>query len=64
MKAVISNNEGFKHFVEVQEVSSPIGYTHLKFSTEWDGALRDGGEQTKFEVFLTPQQRANLKDLL
>jgi hypothetical protein len=64
MKTIISNNDGFKYLVEVNKISNPAGYTHLKFSTEWDGARRDGSEQKKFEIFLTGQQLANLKDLL
>jgi len=64
MKAVISNNEGYKYLVEVKELDHPNGYTHVKFSTEWDSARRNGSEQIKFELFLTEQQRANLKDLL
>ncbi len=64
MKATISDNDGFKYLVEVKEVDYPKGYTHVKFSTQWDGATRDSSEQKKFELFLTEQQRANLKDLL
>jgi hypothetical protein len=64
MKTIISNNDGFKYLVEVKEVDSPKGYTKLCFTTEWDHARRDGSEQKKFEIFLTSQQRANLKDLL
>jgi hypothetical protein len=64
MKTVISNNNGFKYLVEVKEIEYPKGNTHLKFTTEWDGARRDGSEQKKFEIFLTEQQRANLKDIL
>lgn len=64
MKTVISNNDGFKYLVEVSNISTPDGYTHLKFSTEWDGARRNGSEQKKFEIFLTGQQLANLKDML
>lgn len=64
MKTVISNNEGFKYLVEISNISTPIGYTHLKFSTECDDALHNGSEQAKFEMFLTEQQLANLKDML
>ena len=64
MKTIISNNDGFKYIVEIKEVEKPQGYTKLTFSTEWDHARRDGSEQKQFEVFLTAQQRANLKDLL
>jgi hypothetical protein len=64
MKTVISSNEGYKYLVEAKKVSYPDGYTHLKFLTEWDGARKDGSEQTRFEIFLTDQQLANLKDIL
>jgi len=64
MKTVISNNDGFKHIVELKEIEHPTGYSLLKFSTEWDYARRDGSEQKKFEIFLTAQERINLKNLL
>lgn len=64
MKSTILDNDGYRYLVEINEIDRPNGYTHIKFSTEWDGARRDGSEQTKFEIFLTEQQRANLKDLL
>ena len=64
MKSTIIDNDGYRYLVEVKEIDHPNGYTHVKFSTERDGATRDGSEQKKFELFLTEQQRANLKDLL
>ena len=64
MKTIISNNDGFKYIVEIDKMSFPEGYTKLAFSTEWDHARRDGSEQKQFEIFLTEQQLANLKDLL
>jgi hypothetical protein len=64
MKSTIINNDGYRYLVEVREIDRPKGYIHVKFSTEWDGARRDGSEQKQFEIFLSAQQLANLKDLL
>jgi hypothetical protein len=64
MKTVISNNEGYKYLVEIREVEYPKGHTHLTFLAECDNVRQNGGEQKKFEIFLTEQQLANLKDIL
>lgn len=64
MKAIIVNTDQVKHIVQVQQIKTPAGYTHLKFSTQSDRKPCDHNEQTKFEMFLTQQQLANLKDLL
>jgi len=64
MKSTIIDNDGYRYLVEINEINHPKSYTHLKFSTEWDGARRDGNEQKQFEMFLSPIQLANLKDLL
>jgi hypothetical protein len=63
MKTTIIENDGYRYLVEVGDIKNPRGYTHIKFITEWDDARQDG-EQKQFELFLTEQQRANLKDLL
>lgn len=64
MKTVISNNDGFKHIVELRKVAKPEGHTQVRFLTEWDNARRDGSEQVQFEILLSPDQLKNLKDLL
>ncbi len=64
MKTVISGTDGFKTIVEVKSVQRPAGYSELKFSTEWDGARRDGSEQVQYRLLLSPSQLKNLKDLL
>ena len=64
MKTIISEVDGFKTIVELKPVSTPAGYTELKFSTEWDRARRDGSEQVKYRLLLNQQQLKNLKDIL
>jgi hypothetical protein len=64
MKTIISENDGFKTLVEIKSVIHPAGYSELKFSTEWDGARRDGSEQIQYRLLLSPLQLKNLKDLL
>ena len=64
MKTVISETDGFKTIIEGKLVKRPAGYSELKFSTEWDGARRDGSEQVQYRVVLSPLQLKNLKDLL
>jgi hypothetical protein len=64
MKTIISETDGFKTILEVKIVKQPAGYSELKFSTEWDGARRDGSEQVQYRLLLSPLQLKNLKDLL
>jgi hypothetical protein len=64
MKTIVSETDGFKTIAEVKSVKSPAGYVELKFSTEWDGAHRDGSEQVQYRLLLSPLQLKNLKDLL
>ena len=64
MKTIISETDGFKTLVEIKSVLHPQGYSELKFSTEWDGARRDGSEQVQYRLLLSPLQLKNLKDLL
>ena len=64
MKTIISETDGFKTIVEINKVTRPEGYVELKFSTEWDGARRDGSEQVQYRVVLSPLELKNLKDLL
>jgi hypothetical protein len=64
MEMVLNNNDGFKHIVEVSPAAHPPGYKLLKFTTVWDHARRDGSAQTQFEIILSQQQLANLKDFL
>ena len=64
MKAIIHETDGFRHLVEIRDCVRPAGYKQIRFTTEWDGARRDGSEQVQFELVLSPTQLANLKDLM
>ena len=64
MKTIVSETDGFKTLVEIKSVLHPQGYSELKFSTEWDGARRDGSEQIQYRLLLSPLELKNLKDLL
>ncbi len=64
MKTIVSETDGFKTLVEIRSVIHPQGYSELKFSTEWDGARRDGSEQIQYRLLLSPLELKNLKDLL
>ena len=64
MKTIINETDGFKTLVEINSVKRPAGYSELKFSTEWDGAKRDGSEQVQYRLVLSPLELKNLKDLL
>ena len=64
MKTIVSETDGFKTLVEIRSVIHPEGYSELKFSTEWDGARRDGSEQIQYRLLLSPLELKNLKDLL
>jgi hypothetical protein len=64
MKTIVSETDGFNTLVEIKSVLHPKGYSELKFSTEWDGARRDGSEQIQYRLLLSPLELKNLKDLL
>jgi hypothetical protein len=64
MKTVINETDGFRHCVEIKDCARPRGYKQIQFTTEWDGARRDGSERVQFELVLSPVELANLKDLL
>jgi hypothetical protein len=64
MKTIISAIDGFKTIVEINKVTRPKDHVELKFSTEWDGARRDGSEQVQYRMVLSPLELKNLKDLL
>jgi hypothetical protein len=50
--------------VEVRDVTHPVGYKQIKFSTEWEKARRDGSEQVQYTLLLSPLEIKNLKDIL
>lgn len=64
MKTVINETDGFRHLVEVRDCSRPSGYKQIRFTTEWDGARRDGSEQVQFEIILSNNQVEKFKQLL
>jgi hypothetical protein len=66
MKKQIDNSAGMKTFVELRPLENPQnpGWKYLKLTTTWDDARNPNEEQTKFDICLTPEAFAALKDLI
>lgn len=64
MKALISDTDGYRVIAELREVQNPDNLIQLRFLTQWDHAKSPRGEQVKFELLLTPEQRQRLKSIL
>ena len=66
MKKLIDNSGGMKTFVELRPLTDPQhpGWMYLRLSTTWDNAKNPNNEQTKFDMCLTPEALATLKDFI
>lgn len=64
MKTLISDTSGYRVMAELREVQIPENLIQLRFLTQWDHAKNPKGEQVKFEMLLTPEQRERLKNIL
>lgn len=63
MQQLISNNNGYKVYAEVDKSGTNDNKTYLKFSSEYDNTSSNQQHQ-KFIMFLTEDERKILKDLL
>ena len=64
MKTLISENGGYKMFVEVIEPIRDVGKVQLKFTTQWAGSSTPDEFNNKFEAMLTKEEIQRLKDFL
>lgn len=64
MKVLLSNNDGYETFVEVDEVLKPEGSKHISFYTIWNKAKNPDGKMYKYELTLDDNQLKLLQDLL
>lgn len=64
MKTLISDTNGYQLYVETRDYLKSNGNKQLRFITVWDDAKDPTGEQVKFEMILTPEQRQKLKEVL
>ena len=64
MKTLISDNGGYQVYAELRDYARSNGNRQLRFITVWDNAKDPEGEQVKFEMILTPEQRKLLKEVL
>ena len=64
MKTLISDTNGYRVYAELRDYDRSNGNRQLRFITVWDNAKDPKGEQVKFEMILTPEQRKLLKELL
>lgn len=64
MKKLISENSGYKVWVELTDLDYPKGMTHIKFLTTYDDAIDPNAEYVKFSMTLSDKELKLLKDLL
>jgi hypothetical protein len=63
MKKLISNNAGYKTYVEVSDVMRPSDHKYLKITTTYDLAKNPTDERTKFEMLMTPEVVEQFKEI-
>jgi len=63
MKKLISNNAGYKTYVEVSDVMRPSDHKYLKITTTSDLAKNPTDERTKFEMLMTPEVVEQFKEI-
>lgn len=64
MKKLISENAGYKVWVELTDIDYPKGMTHIKFLTTYDDAKDSNSEHVKFSMSLNDKELKLVKDLL
>lgn len=64
MKTMISDTNGYRVIAEIREVQNPDNLVQLRFLTQWTDAKDPLALQKRFEMFLTPEQRQTLKEML
>ena len=63
MKKLISNNAGYKTYVEVLDVMRPSDHKYLKVTTTYDFAKNPLDERVKFEMLMTPEVIEQFKEI-
>jgi hypothetical protein len=63
MKKLISNNAGYKTYVEISSILRPADHKYLKITTTYDYAKDPTDHRTKFEMLLTPEVIDQLKEI-
>lgn len=64
MKTLLSNNDGYETFIEVNEVLKPEGSKQISFHTKWNKAKDPEGKMYKYELTLDDNQLKVLQDFL
>lgn len=64
MKTLISNNGGYKLYVQITEVMTHNNEYELKFLTQYENSKNPDEFQTKFATILTLEELKKLKDFL
>jgi hypothetical protein len=64
MQKQISENSGYRVFVEVINGDYPKGTKHIRFLTTYDNSKNPNDAQVKFSMALTEQQLEELKNCL
>lgn len=63
MKKLISNNAGYKTYVEILDVMRPNDHKYLKITTTYDLAKDPTDERVKFEMLMTPEVVEQFKEI-
>lgn len=64
MQKQISENAGYRVFVEVIDGEYPKGMKHVRFLTTYDDAKNPNHAHVKFSMHLTEQEVEELKKVL
>jgi len=62
MKIQISNNNGYRTFVETKVPSYDVGKVSVSFYTKWTDAKNPNEYHKKFEMFLTSDELKTLRN--
>jgi hypothetical protein len=63
-KKLISETGGMKTYVEIRNISMPVGTKYLRISTFYDGAKDPNSERTRFDMCMDEETFNALKDMI
>ena len=64
MQKLLSDNAGYKTYIEVSDILKPEGYKHVKFYTKWDQSKNPDEKIFKYELTLSTEQLSMMQNFL
>lgn len=64
MKTLISDDNGYKTYLEIRPCINPAELVEMRILTQWDNAKDPDAFQVKVSLILTPDARQKLKESL